>query len=296
MWKGCLVLLCTVALLGCGSEAANGDEPAGDPIEIRANAPERRAPEITSLPQVSLAGLDEDARATWAAAVNDLTSPCGEPISVARCVQDGRACQKCVPAARYLARLAGEGYEALELRELFRARYDRAAEHDIALGDAPVRGAPMARLTIVEFSDFECPHCAAAHPILERLVHEHEGDVRVVFKNYPLEGHAHARKAARAAYAAHRQGKFWEMHDLLFANQQSLESSDLERYAASIGLDMERFRADLASEASEQRVVEDRAQGAALGVNGTPTIFVNGRQYIGPVEDIGTYVREELDE
>ncbi len=290
------MLVCLAALAACGSGSAKGENERGEPVEIEARPPQRRAPAIESLPQVPLDGLDAPARTAWVGAVNDLTSPCGEPVSLARCVADGRACRQCVPAARYLARLAAEGFEPAELRELFRARYDRSAEAHIDLGDAPVRGAPMARLTVVEFSDFECPHCAAAHPILERLVHEHEGDVRVVYKNYPLEGHAHARQAARAAYAAHRQGKFWEMHDRLFANQDHLEGPDLERHAEAIGLDMARFRADLASEESERRIVEDRAQGGTLGVDGTPTIFVNGRRYLGPLEDIGTYVREELEE
>jgi glutaredoxin len=276
--------------------SAEGDDAHATPIEIEPTATATRPPAIESLPQVPLDGLDGPARAGWVSAVNEVTSPCGEPISLARCVADGGSCRQCVPAARYLARLAREGLEPVELRELFRARYDRSTHVELEAGEAPVRGAPMARVTVIEFSDFECPHCAAAHPVLERLVHEQAGDVRVVFKNYPLGGHTHARRAARAAVAAQRQGKFWEMHDLLFANQAHLDAPDLERYAEAIGLDMERFRADLASDESEQRVAADRAQGVAAGVTGTPTIFVNGRQYLGPIEDIGTYVREELEE
>lgn len=296
MWKGCLILVCLASLAGCGNGSAEDADGRGEPVEIEADAPERRRAPIESLPQVPLDGLDDPAKTAWIEAVNDLTSPCGEPVSIARCVAEARSCRQCVPAARYLARLAGEGLEPEELREFFGARYDRSTKKEIELGESPVRGAPMGRLTVVEFSDFECPHCAMAHPFLERLVEEHDAEVRVVFKNYPLDGHAHARQAARAAYAAQRQGKFWQMHDQLFANQTHLEPADLERYAEAIGLDMERFRADLASEEAERRIVEDRAQGARLGVNGTPTLFVNGRMYMGPVEEIGTYVREELEE
>ncbi len=292
-----VVLLAVCSLAGCGTSQAEGDDHRAEPVELEAApATAPRPPRIESLTQVPLDGLDAAARGVWTEVVNDVTSPCGEPVSLARCIAEEKSCRSCVPAARYVGRLAREGYEPAEIRELLRARYDRSAEVSIEVGDSPVRGAPMAPVTVVEFSDFQCPHCAHAHPVLERLVREHEGDVRVVYKNYPLPGHTHAREAARAAIAAQRQGKFWEMHDRLFANQEHLERVDIERYAQAIGLDMDRFRADLESEATEARVVADRATGAEVGVEGTPTIFVNGRPYLEPIENISTYVQEEIEQ
>jgi protein-disulfide isomerase len=298
MHRGRFLAWAWVALLaGCGTSQAAGDDQPAERVEIEATpAAAARPRRIESLSKVSLDGLDAAARQVWIEVVNDVTSPCGEPVSVARCVSEERACQRCVPAARYLARLAREGYEPAGIRELYRARYDSAAQVPIAVGDSPVRGAPMAPITVVEFSDFECPHCAHAHPILEQLVREHDGDVRVVYKNYPLEGHVHAREAARAAIAAQHQGKFWEMHDRLFDNQEHLEQADIERYATELGLDMARFHADLEDEVTEARVAADRALGTQLGVQGTPTLFVNGRPYLEPIESLSTYVQEEVDQ
>jgi protein-disulfide isomerase len=296
MHKGRFLAWAWLALLmGCGTNQAAGDDQAGEPVELEA-AESARPALIESLPRVSLDGLEPAARRVWVEVVNEVTSPCGEPVSVARCVSEERSCRTCVPAARYLARIAGEGYEPSELRELYRARFDQAAQVPIAVGESPVRGAPMAPITVVEFSDFECPHCARAHPVLERLVREHDGDVRVVYKNYPLDGHTYAREAARASVAAQRQGKFWEMHDLLFANQLHLAKADIERYAQQIGLDMARFRADLEDPATEARVAADRALGTELGIQGTPTLFVNGRPYLEPIENLSTYVQEEVDQ
>src|SRR5690606_23331947 len=178
---------------------------------------------VEALEGVSVAGLDAQSKEAWLEVVNDVTSPCGEPISLARCVAEEAGCRSCLPAARYLARLAADGYPAGELRDHFRARYDDSRRVEFDVGDSPVLGAPMAPVTIVEFSDFECPYCARARPLLERVVEEHPGQVRLVFKHYPLEGHVHSRLAARAAVAAHAQGKFWEMYKLIFDNQTKLE-------------------------------------------------------------------------
>jgi protein-disulfide isomerase len=251
---------------------------------------------ITELPQVDLSDLTRGERRMWAAVVNDQLSPCGEPVSVARCVAEERRCQQCVPAVRYVARLVTEGYEESEIGEHYAARYGRDTEIDVDLEGAPVRGAPMAAVTIVEFSDFECPYCGAAHPVIGRVLREYEGRVRLVFKHYPLDGHLHAMAAARAAVAAANQGKFWEMHDLLFENQSALEPEDLERYAEELGLDVERFRADLVSDATQRRIDADKAAGHEIGVTGTPTILVNGRRFREPPRALSAYIQEELDQ
>ena len=252
--------------------------------------------QIESLEQVDVSQLTGTERGVWRDLVNDVLSPCGEPVSVARCVAEERACRKCVPAARYLVRLVTEGYEKSEIEELYDLRYgpDDAAEIDIE--GSPTRGAPMAPVTIVEFSDFECPYCGQAHPVLKRLLREQEGKVRLVFKHYPLSAHHNALPAARAAVAAGNQGKFWEMHDMLFEHQDALTEEDLEGYAERIGLDVEQFRADMRSEETQRVIERDRAQGRELGVTGTPTIFVNGRRFQEPPRALEAYVREELDQ
>jgi len=289
-----LMTLCCAALVALGCSEESEDELVED---VRPDVPEDDdEPQIESLEGVDVSRLDRQSRALWVDAVNELLSPCGDPVTVAECVQERGECRQCAIAARYVARLAQEGADDREIRELYALRYDEENEQTIEVGEAPVRGPQMgAPITIVEFSDFECPYCREAHPILARTVAEFEGRVRLVFKHYPLSAHEHALPAARAAVAAMRQGKFWEMHDTLFENQHALTPSDLERYAREIGLDVERFREDLASEESLALVQADRALGQEVGVQGTPTIFVNGRKFREPPDSLPAYIRETLD-
>ncbi|MAQ19223.1 MAG: hypothetical protein CMN30_31035 [Sandaracinus sp.] len=270
------------------------DEDSPDETVEDVHVEGRPAP-IEDLPGIDTSVLSSGEKRSWVRLVNEVLSPCGEPISVARCVSEGRECALCVPAATYVGRLVAEGHDPSEIREHYANRYDDDALHEIDIDGAPVRGALMgADVTIVEFSDFECPFCRQAHPLLTAVAREHSDRVAFVFMNYPLSMHEHSRDAARAALAAQKQGKFWEMHDILFENQTELAPSDIEGYARQVGLDMDRFHADLEDEALDAAIDGTRAQGQELGVNGTPRIFVNGRPFSEPVEALDTYVREEL--
>jgi protein-disulfide isomerase len=252
------------------------------------------AAKIEKLDSVETSALTDGERRTWVELVNAQLSPCGEPVSVAQCVAESRACSACVPAARYLVRLVSEGYEKREIEQLFAARYDAKQKVNLEIGDSPVRGAPMAKVTIVEFSDFECPHCGAAHPMLTGVLQEFEGKVNLVFKNYPLEGHKNAMPAALAAVAANKQGKFWELADKLFENQRELNPENIRKLAEEVGLDMARFDADVASEQVRARVAQDKQEGARVKIQGTPTLFVDGRPYQESLQNLGKYLREEL--
>jgi len=167
---------------------------------------------------------------------------------------------------------------------------------NVAVGSAPVKGSPNAPVTIVEFSDFQCPFCSRAVPTLKQIESEYPDKVRVAFKNQPLPFHQHARLAAQAAMAANEQGKFWEYHDKLFANQQALDRSSLERYAQEVGLDMGRFRSALDSNKFEAQISADAAEGSRLGASGTPTFYINGRQLVGaqPYASFKQIIDEEL--
>jgi len=163
-------------------------------------------------------------------------------------------------------------------------------------GDAPSRGSKDAPITVVVFSDFECPFCSRLEPSLVELERLFPGKVRVVWKNFPLSFHAHAKPAAEAALAANEQGKFWQMHATLFKNQYALRDTDLEKYAQEIGLDMEKFRTAIAGHKFAAAVDADLKQGASVGVAGTPATFVNGRLVSGaqPVEVFKAIVEREL--
>ena len=148
----------------------------------------------------------------------------------------------------------------------------------IATDDQPVKGNPKAAVTIVEFTDFECPSCARQHPVLERLVTEFGDRLRLVVRDFPLSQHANARKAAEAAEAAREQGKYWEYASVLFRNQSALGVDKLKQYATEVGLDRARFDASLDSGKFAEKVQRDLIDGRKLGVNGTPTLYVNGKR------------------
>jgi protein-disulfide isomerase len=130
---------------------------------------------------------------------------------------------------------------------------------------------------LVEYGDYECPACGQAHYILQNLLAQAGDTVTLVFRNFPLTTvHPHAQLAAEAAEAAGAQGKFWQMHDTLFENQQALDADSLLEYAASLGLDVDAFAEDLTQRRFADRVREDFLSGVRSGVNGTPTFFING--------------------
>lgn len=150
-----------------------------------------------------------------------------------------------------------------------------------ALPPAPARGTSRPVVTIVGFSDFECPYCALAVPVIDSLLALHRDEVRLEYRHYPLPIHARAGRAAQAAVEADRQGAFWEYHDLLFRHRDRLSDVDLVGYADSLGLDSEAFADALADGRHAGRVEQDLALGYALAVTGTPTYFVNGYRITG---------------
>jgi protein-disulfide isomerase len=173
-----------------------------------------------------------------------------------------------------------------------------AASRPAASNIAPVvhlRGRADAPLLLEEYGDFQCPPCGFFHPILKRIEGEFERDVRVSFHHYPLTNmHKYAAEAARAAEAAALQGKFWQMHDMLFEKQKEWSDAPAARpvflgYARTLGLDIEKFTQDMDSTPVSSRVLNDTNVGSARGVTGTPTVFLNGREV--PYEVITNYER-----
>ena len=159
-----------------------------------------------------------------------------------------------------------------------------ASDHTSDPEDAPV--------TLVEYGDYECPYCGMAHPVVQRAQRELGPELRFVFRNFPLaEAHPHARVAAQAAEAAGAQGKFWEMHDMLFEHQDALEVEDILGYAKLLGLDIEQFSRDLEAGTYAKRVRDDFRSGVRSGVNGTPSFFVNGERYDGSWANQESFIR-----
>ena len=163
---------------------------------------------------------------------------------------------------------------------------------------SPAIGPENAPVTIVEFSDFQCPFCGRVGPTLKRIKKEYGDQVRIVFKHQPLDFHAKAPAAHAAAEAAHRQGKFWEMHDKIFADQKAMSPEKYVEYATELELDLEQFQKDVASAEVKSRIDADKLQAAKLGSSGTPGFFVNGLNLSGakPFEAFKVLIDKELAE
>jgi protein-disulfide isomerase len=140
-----------------------------------------------------------------------------------------------------------------------------------------IQGPAAARVTLVEYGDYECPYCGEAYPIVKEVQSRLGEQLRFVFRNFPIPtSHPHAEQAAEAAEAAGAQGRFWEMHDLLYERQRHLRGPGLHAYAEELGLDVERFDREMAEHVHARRVHEDFMSGVRSGVNGTPTFYING--------------------
>jgi protein-disulfide isomerase len=160
----------------------------------------------------------------------------------------------------------------------------------------PSKGPDAAPITIVEFSDFECPYCVRAEPTVKQLLEAYPGKIKLVYRDFPLPMHTHAPKAAEASHCAADQGKYWEMHEKLFANSQKLAVADLKGYAKDLKLDTAKFDKCLDSGEKAALVEKNRKAGEEAGVSGTPAFFINGRSISGaqPLDAFKTIVDQEL--
>jgi protein-disulfide isomerase len=272
------VALCTLAAAtggwsSCRDSSANVPEPQPSSLA-----------QTSEVKDVTLPGIDTSAmtpreRREYSSLVSDLFAPCPNvPVSVAQCVQEKRACGGCVQAAKWIARAVRAGLPEQQIQTAFKERFDPAGMKHLPLEGSPNKGPESAPVTIVEFADFECPHCRAAVPELDAVMAAHPDQVRLVYKFTVLPMHVHAEAAARAAFAAGQQGKFWEMEHLLFERQEHLEQADLERYAHMLRLDLAKWKVDMDSAAAKERLAQDRKLADDLKLKGTPTIYINGRE------------------
>ncbi len=166
----------------------------------------------------------------------------------------------------------------------------------LQLAALPMKGNPNAKVTIIEFSDYECPFCSRVEPTIKQLLEAYPNDVRVAFVNNPLPFHKNAMPAAKAAYAAHKQGKHWEMHDALFANQKALSVDFFKAKAAELGLDAAKFEADMNSPETENIIKKGMTDGAPYGISGTPSFLINGVVFVGaqPIDAFKKVIDEQI--
>jgi protein-disulfide isomerase len=282
-----------LALAGCeGQGCEDSDKPK--PTSSKDAAAIGPEPDPITLEGVDISPLTSREKKEFAEYVSTFLSPCSDvPVSIAQCIQEKRSCGACVPAARFVARGVRAGQARDQIEKAYKNRFDPAAVKDVPIDGSPCTGSDIAPVTIVEFADFECSACGAMFPRMHALIEEKKSSIRFCYKFFPLPTHPHGESAARAGVAAISQGKFWEMHDKMFKNQLHLEDTDLASYAKEVGMDPAKLRADMASQATTDRLTRDKELGHKLGVNATPSIFINGRQFDG-MSDLGEWVSMEI--
>jgi protein-disulfide isomerase len=246
------------------------------------------------LPGVDTSSFTPRERHEFSKFVRELPAPCPKvAVPLATCLLEHRACDTCLPAAETIAKAVREGMSSGQIEDLYKDRYDVASSKTIPVAGSPSRGPEDAHVVVVEFADFECPFCQKIAPVLDELWEARKDKIRFVYKFMPLPMHPHGEIAARAAIAAGMQGKFWPMHQKLFAAGTRLDKTDLDTYATALGLDVDRFHKDMSSPEADARLAADRKLGDDLGVHGTPTIYVDGRIY-GASVDLGEWLDQEI--
>ncbi len=246
---------------------------------------------MESLPAVDLSGLSPAQKTEALKLIRQRDCSCGCNMKVAECrVKDPNCFYSKGLASVIVASIKAGKSEKEALADADASRFAHAPEHKLLEDPVPVAtaGAPMtgpadAPVTLVEFSDFQCPYCMLATPQLHAILKAYPTQVKLIFKEFPLDIHSQAAFAAAAAVAAQRQGKFWEMHDALFASHGDLRRPTVLAIASSIGLDMKRFEADVDSADVRKAVAHDMDDGMNAGVMSTPTLFIDGQHYNGPI-------------
>lgn len=292
------VLIAFAALQAACSKNSPGDAraattatPAAQPTAAPSAAEDNTPP-----PGIDLSKLDEFERKVFFRVVNKEPSACGKAHSLIHSLKNDPGCRKSLYAARYVVKMIDSGYTDSEVSEKLQKRFRGAPRRNIDVSEAPMKGNSAARIALIEFVDYECPHCKRVQPVMRQALDEFKNEVRLYFKHYPLGTHTNARLAAEGAVAAQKQGKFWQFNDGVWAKSEGLTPAVLEQIAKDSGCDVEKWRKDLESEEVRQRVQKDRADGEALSIQATPTIYLNGREYTDArdIDSLKDWINEEL--
>jgi protein-disulfide isomerase len=255
-----------------------------------------------TLPSVDLSGLSAAQRTTALAAMRAENCTCGCNMKIAQCRTQDPGCAYSKRLAYLVVREASAGKKLADIRaELVKSAntppplLEEQPTRISTTGD-PVRGPANAKVTIVEFSDFQCPYCALAETEVSKILKQYPADVRIIFKQFPLDFHPQAHLAAEASLAAQAQGRFWELHDRMYAHFREINSAHILQWAGEIGLDKNRFENDLNSHKFNDRVNAEEQEGEKAEVEGTPTFFINGRKLNGTfdVATIAPIIADEL--
>ncbi|HEY3827228.1 MAG TPA: thioredoxin domain-containing protein [Bryobacteraceae bacterium] len=255
----------------------------------------------TELPGVDWHGISGARKDAALKFIREEQCTCGCNMKIAECRMKDPSCSYSRKEASVAMKGFAEGKNAATVRdEIKKAAGEPPPVLEdpvkISLNGDPAKGPETAKVTIVEFSDFQCPFCSVAVAQANAIVKQFPKDVRLVFKQFPLDSHRDAEFGAEAALAAQAQGKFWEMHDLLYGGFPDLSRRTVMNYAHKLGLDINRFTSDVDSHKFQSRVHSEEQEGEVAGVGGTPTFFINGRKYNGvfDVASVAPLIKKEL--
>jgi protein-disulfide isomerase len=285
-----------LAVLACSKRAPEALVAPASAAERPAPTPTAEGQDTVPPPGIDISKFDDFQKKVFFRIVNTEASICGQAQSLIQSAKKDASCRRSLNAVRYVAKMVEQGFTDSEIGEALTKRYRAATPKVIDVAEAPMKGAASGKVTLVEFADYECPHCKRLQPVLRQILDEFKGDVKLYFKHYPLPQHTNARLAAEAAVAAQKQGKFWQYEDKLWANQDNLSPAEMEKYAKESGLDVAKFRQDLDDKTTKERVQKDRVDGSTLGLSSTPTLYINGREYTDArdTESLREWIKEEL--
>ncbi len=244
--------------------------------------------DISKLKEVDWAGLSEAQKKIALRVMNTNGCNCRCNLTIAACRASDENCRRSLIFSRTIIDALREGKPEVEVVRVLKAKSDTFVEaklpddtgvvYKIDTDHNPVRGPKDAPVTIVEFSDFQCPYCAGLQSTLDQVLKAFPREVNLVYKQFPLNIHQYARQAAVASMAAHQQGRFWQLHDKMFQNFSAINEENIKKWAKDAGLNMGDFEKAMQTGAFEPAVQKDISDGAAARVMGTPTLFINGKR------------------
>ena len=248
----------------------------------------------TTLPGIDMKGLNPTRQKIVLTILRDSACPCGCGMKVAQCRIEDPPCGQSLTLATMVLEAAAANKTIPQIRKLLEdsplvkaaTQRNRILLDPVAINieGAPNKGPAGAKVTIIEFSDFQCPFCVKAIPQLDALMKAFPKDIRLVYKQFPLDTHSQAALASRASLAAHAQGKFWPLHDRLYANSRLINRQSILAWAKEFGIDMPKFTKVFDAPETQAAVDRDINDGIRASVDATPTLYINGKKYQGPVD------------
>lgn len=291
---GTLAIGLLMVAMGC-TKGSSPARPTSTAAAAKPSTPDRLSQGGSLLAGIDLGRLDANERKIFDQVIEREASACGKGHSLLHSLTHDRDCRASFYAVRYIARLADAGASETEIADKLSQRFREPRIPYIDVSRAPSKGAPSGRVKVVEFADYQCSHCQEAQALIGPLLAKYPNDVILYFKHFPLTSH-NALNAAIAAAAAQKQGKFWPYSDKVWQSWDRLTPAALEAIARELGLEFDRWFADVGSDEVRAHVASDKQEARDLSIRRTPAFFINGRRFTDEVElaSLSDWIDEEL--